>query len=222
MNRKLLQLGASLCAASLLVSGPLASASVTTYRYDAVGQLVTSSQNGSRHTSYAFDQAGNRQLVRSSLLTLGSDFIGPGRTDLLLRNIYTGAIQDWDRGVSSSSTSLGGVGVEWSIVVGDLDGDGVTDIVFRNTNTGGNVVWDGGQASTAHALTAVDPVWKLLFAGDFDGDGKADLFFRNDDTGALVIWKGGDSSNSAYLGGVGPEWQIVAGDLDGEDRKSVV
>lgn len=155
------------------------------------------------------------------------DFNGDGKSDVLWRNIGTGANTIWKSANNSITQPMATVvDLGWSIVgVGDFDGDGNSDILWRHGSTGSNTIWRSGNSATAQALTRITNLsWKVVGIGDFDGDGKSDIFWRHAGSGANGIWRSGNySTQQATMGVSNLAWRVVGvGDFDGDGRSDVL
>ena len=149
-----------------------------------------------QHPNLATSRALGFQLAAALQTTLGQyDFLGTGRSDLILQNTTTGRIafqSPTDSGVGAKSyvTSLPAAGYQ---VVGsaDFNGDGKPDLVFQNRATGAIAVWYMvGVTTTGGATVSVKaPIgWQVVGVGDIDNDGQPDLALQNSVTRQIVIW----------------------------------
>ena len=125
------------------------------------------------------------------------DLNGDGFTDLVWRNVNTGANFIW--ALDGSGNFLGQVDLppiandlNWRIGgTGDFNGDGNIDIVLRNPVTDENIIWimSGTTLSGIEFLPkAGDSNWQIQATGDFDLDGRPDIVFRNQATGDNIVW----------------------------------
>lgn len=171
------------------------------------------------------------------------DFNDDGRADLLLRNVYTGAIRGWllnDDGtmISGSSVNFGTLAPNsdnagWTLLgVKDLNCDGCADLLWYNTNTGYVASWllNGDGISYMLNYPNYPPVnlgggWVPIGLEDLNGDGFPDLIQRNIYDGKIIGWllNGLGYMRSVSFGQLSPTsqnagWTPVAlTDLSGDD-----
>jgi hypothetical protein len=155
------------------------------------------------------------------------DFNGDGRSDILWRNLSSGANQAWSAGNNAAQIPVALVAsTSWDIVgTGDVDGDGAADLVWRNAATGQDTVWRSANNATQIAMTTVaDRNWKVAGVADFDADGKADVLWRNSATGANSVWRSANSATQMTMAAVSNLDWIVAGvgDFDGDGRADIL
>src|SRR5262249_56908425 len=78
--------------------------------------------------------------TRRSFALFGNFGSNPGETDMLLRNIGTGAFQVYDisNNMVTSTANLGAVGLNWQVAgFGNFSSNpSETDMLLRNTGTG--------------------------------------------------------------------------------------
>jgi hypothetical protein len=163
-------------------------------------------------------------LFRSALNT--SDFNGDGFSDILWRNIRTGANAIWKSANSTLPQAINGVTNQaWEMVgTGDFNADGIADVLWHNTDTGANTIWKSGNAATPQTVTKVTNLdWMVVGVADFDGSGSADILWRNVSTGANTIWKSGNSATPQTVTGVTDvNWHVVAaGDFNSDGRADI-
>jgi hypothetical protein len=164
-------------------------------------------------------------LFRSALNT--SDFNGDGFSDILWRNISTGANTIWKSANGATKQPVTNVtNLDWQVVgVADFDGSGSADILWRNVTTGANTIWKSGNSAALQAVTRMADVnWHVAAVGDFNSDGRADIFWRNHVTGANQIWYSADSNTMQSVTGVtNLNWQVVGvGDFDGDAAADIL
>lgn len=145
-----------------------------------VGQL--NAQNQIVFTNAAAPSA------RSRVLGIG-DFGARGKSDLLLQDSDSGAVEFWVGfdGFIDSRRSVKSVKPGWVVeAVADLDGDGKSDIVWRYTgaspnpdDTGVVFVWfmNDGVLTEVKQRGGAPLAWNLVGAADLHGNGMADLVF---------------------------------------------
>src|SRR4249919_1841539 len=163
-------------------------------------------------------------LFRSALNT--SDFNGDGFSDILWRNISTGANAIWKSANSTLQQAMKAVTDQaWEIVgTGDFNADGIADILWHNTSTGANAIWKSANKATSQAVFRVTNLdWQIVGVADFDGNGYADILWRNASSGANTIWKSGNAATQQAVTGVTDvNWQVVAvGDFNSDGRADI-
>src|SRR4249919_667262 len=158
---------------------------------------------------------------------VSNDYDGDGRSDILWRNVSTGANAYW-RGANSTQVQnlVGVTNLAWKLVAeGDFDGDGNDDIVWRNMSTGDNTIWRSGNNATQIAMLRVSAqTWQIVGAGDFDKDGKDDLLWRNSTTGQNQIWRSANAATVTAVATVPDQRWKVAGvaDFDGDGKADIL
>jgi hypothetical protein len=115
-------------------------------------------------SSASGDFAGTGENLCSGFSSVGSDFNGDGKADLLWRNPSDGTTIIWlmDGSTRLAAQSIGKVSPEWSIEkVEDYNGDGKSDIFWRRSS-GANIVWlmDGFER-TAEPVESAPSAWQL-------------------------------------------------------------
>lgn len=122
------------------------------------------------------------------------------RSDLLLRNFSTGALEFWLMNGTARvgpPIALGGsapLPLEWELAAtGDFDADENPDLLWRHTLTGQLLVWRMGATTKLGELVpspdhAANANWTVRAALDFDHDGWRDLLWYNETSGRLVLW----------------------------------
>ena len=122
------------------------------------------------------DEINNNQITNTAFMgTVGLDWqivgVGnfsssPGETDMIMRNVNTGAFEVYDiaNNQVTSAFSMGTVGLDWHVAgFGPMNGVGTSDMVLRNVNTGAFEVYDiaNNQVTGAGPLGTVGPEWQL-------------------------------------------------------------
>lgn len=151
------------------------------------------------------------------------------RSDLLLRNVSTGALEFW---LMNGTTRvgppipLGGatpLPLEWELAAtGDFDADDNPDLLWRHTLTGQLLVWRMAATTKLGELVpspdhAANANWTVRAALDFDHDGWRDLLWYNGSSGKLVLWlldgalvrRSGSFTQPAAAADA--NWNVVAG-----------
>jgi hypothetical protein len=90
----------------------------------------------------------------------------PGETDLLLRNVDTGALEVYDIANNAiiNAASIGTVGLDWQFAgIAPTHAPGASDLVLRNVNTGAFEVYDiaNNQLAGPATLGQVGLDWQL-------------------------------------------------------------
>lgn len=134
-----------------------------------------------------------------------ADYDHDGQSDLVWRNLLTGAMELWlmdgvaQRAVVAMPTvgdtawrTLGQGAFAASPGTGrDFDGDGHADLLWRHKANGQNALWlmrDGAFARLVSLETIADPSWTIAAVGDLTRDNKPDVLWRNAATGHNVLW----------------------------------
>ena len=164
--------------------------------------------------------------------TVDQDTNGDGRSDILFRNIVTGANQLYlmDGKSIGQNLAITSVNADWEIVGrGDYDGDEKSDILWRYTPTG--AIWiffmDGNTVLGSEFVTTIsDSNWQIVGNGDYNGDGKSDILLRLTTTGTVWMFEMDGSTITNGTGvGVVPDlnWKIVgSGDYNGDGRSDIL
>src|SRR4029077_19788326 len=112
----------------------------------------------------------------------------PDETDMIMRNVNTGAFEVYDiaNNALTSAFSMGAVGLDWHVAgFGPMNGAGTSDLVLRNVNSGAFEVYDiaNNQLTGAASLGAVGLDWQL---GGFAADPPTGSMGSSDSTSQLV------------------------------------
>ena len=161
-----------------------------------------------------------------------NDFNGDGRSDVLWRNMSSGANAAYlMNGSSIASAGLVNFEIDFNYKIagtGDFNGDGRFDVFWRNEVNGANVIYlmNGLTISSIQLVNfEVDPNYKIVGTGDFDGDGNADVLWRNFANGANVIYFMNGASVSAISlvnFEVDMNYKVVGtGDYDGDGKTDI-
>ena len=159
--------------------------------------------------------------------SVASDFNGDGKSDLVWRNVSTGADAIWLSGNSATKQSVATIAdPNWKIAgAGDFNGDGKSDLLWRNGSTGDDSIWLSGNNATKQSITAIaDTNWKIAGLGDFNGDGKDDILWRNTSTGGDTIFLSGNSATKQSVATVADQnWKVAGiGDFDGDSKSDIL
>jgi hypothetical protein len=149
------------------------------------------------------------------------NFSSLGETDMILRDVNTGALQVYnirDNQITGSASLLAGgmVGPDWQFSgIGNFGGRGTSDMMLRNSNTGGLQVYNisNNQITDSAFIGMVGPDWRFSGIGNFSSvPGESDLLLRNSSTGGLQVY---DINNNQLTGTasiafpVGLDWQFA-------------
>jgi kumamolisin len=167
------------------------------------------------------------------LASIGPDFNGDGKTDILWRNTLTGDTWIWLMNGNSIAASgrVAIVDLSWIIVgVGNFDGRGIRDIVWYNAALGKIAIWtmNGFTATGSYEFQA--PVgapgqWAVVGIADFDHTGLSDILWQDSSSGALYMWKTVSplSFTTIGIGTVDPTWRVVgAADVEGSGLPDII
>ena len=154
------------------------------------------------------------------------DFDSDGISDILWRNMGTGANTIWRAAVSSNQQPVTDIrNLAWEMVgVGDFDGDLTADIFWRNAATGANAIWPGANYADRRNATAAGLGWKVVGVGDFDGDGEDDVLWRHGGSGANTIWRSGYSGSRQHVTAVANlDWDVAGvADFNGDGKDDIL
>ena len=192
--------------------------------HDAVGNWAVWLMNGANILS----SSGFGPLPSNWRVVGQRDFNGNSASDLLWRDVTTGATSLWFmKGTEvTASAAIGTVPPAWSVVgTGDFDGDGLGDVLWQDTS-GSLAIWlmNGASVTSSVGLGTVPMTWSVVATGDFNGDGKADLLWR-DTSGDTAIWfmNGTTILSQATAGNVPAAWSIVGiGDFNGDGKADLL
>ncbi|MCX7359738.1 MAG: FG-GAP-like repeat-containing protein [Alphaproteobacteria bacterium] len=155
-------------------------------------------------------------------------FAGDGTSELLWRNVNTGAVSIWEMSGATQANAYiaGGAPNTWAILgTGDFSGDGRDDIIWRNTTTTAVAVWANGSGTAASIITGVPGNWQFQGIGDFNFDGRDDFVWRNANDGAVAVWlmNGNTIANQAIVSAAPAAWAIAGiADFDGDGRDDIL
>src|SRR5581483_4603747 len=160
-----------------------------------------------------------------------SDLNGDGRSDLVLRDTSTNAINLWLMNGTQPPVirqldrpPAGYV----PVATGDIDGDGYADVLLRYTPSGMIYAYLMTANAALKSFVGIGPSIPseiVVGTADFDHDGKDDILLDNPSNGEIAIWfmKGSGIASTKLLGGAASPWQAVAiGDLDGDGWPDVI
>jgi hypothetical protein len=180
------------------------------------------------------DQADNARALEQTMPIVAAfrtptaarnDFDGDGRSDLLWRNLSTGANAIWKSANSATPQSVVALATSWKAAgAGDFNGDGRADLLWRNANTGANAIWLSGNYATSQAVTGVaNTSFVIAGIGDFNGDGRADILWRNNVSGANAIWLSANASTPQAIVALPTSWKVAGvGDFNADGRSDIV
>jgi hypothetical protein len=157
---------------------------------------------------------------------VAQDFNGDGKSDILWRNVGSGAEIMWLMNGTQviGSGSIGG-DATWTVVAtGDFNGDGKVDLLWRNSATGNVIMWlMNGTQVIGSAFIGGDANWSIAQTGDFNGDTKSDILWRHS-SGVVIMWlmNGTQVTSSAAIGG-DANWTVVkTGDFNGDSKSDIL
>ncbi|HSR64486.1 MAG TPA: FG-GAP-like repeat-containing protein, partial [Xanthomonadaceae bacterium] len=155
-----------------------------------------------------------------------ADFNGDGQSDVLWRNVSTGADVIWRSASAQAQQGMAPVADQaWRVAgVADFDGDGFADVLWRNASTGDDQIWRSANATTKVLLPTVALAWTVAGTGDFNGDGKGDILWRNTGNGSNVLWLSGNPQTQSVLATVADQaWMPVGtGDFDADGKDDIL
>lgn len=141
---------------------------------------------GAEFGGYATQRVGVGHSIDASLT---SDFNVDRHSDVLWRNVRTGANTIWVSANATTRRRVEPLGTDWSIAgVADFNGDGRADVLWRNAGSGENRVWMSGSSATVLALpSVVGRAWFVAGIGRLLGGDHPDILWRNAATGATYV-----------------------------------
>jgi kumamolisin len=165
--------------------------------------------------------------------TVGPDFNGDGKTDILWRNTLNGDTWIWLMNGNSIAASgrVAIVDLSWTIVgVGNFDGQGIRDIVWYNASLGKIAIWIMNGFTVMGSYEFQAPVgapgeWAVVGIADFDHTGLSDILWQDTSSGALYMWKTVSplSFTTIGIGTVDPTWRVVgAADVEGSGLPDII
>ena len=154
------------------------------------------------------------------------DFNLDGASDVVWRNLRTGANTVWLAADSGHRQEVAGVASSaWLLVgKGDFNGNGRADLFWRNQQTGANAIWRSGNYANQQPVVGVTNLdWEPVGLADFNDDRRDDLLWRNRKTGANALWYSADYANQRSITGVtDPQWRVAAvADFDNDGRADI-
>jgi len=188
-----------------------------------VGSSVTV-QSSTGPTAINFGSMG------SWVISGAGHFNADGDSDILLRNIFDGAVHTslLQNGQLIGSGAVGQLVGGWQLAgIGDFNQDGSSDVLLRNANTGEVNTWivKNGQWSASGAVGVLVGGWQLAGTGDFNNDGTSDVLLRNANTAEVNTWivKNGQWSASGAVGVLTGAWQAIGtGDFNNDGTTDVL
>ena len=151
---------------------------------------------------------------------VGHDFGGDGMADLIVQNDSTNATEIWNGADSGDTTSLGTMGAESIVGVGDFNGDGEDDIVGRYSSDYVRVI-ESGDTGSAQGVGFLHGQ-SIVAIGDFNADGDDDLLVKYDSSGFYRTLNSADSSDTTGVGFLNGQSIVGIGNFDGDGREDVL
>lgn len=172
-----------------------------------------------------------------------ADYDHDGKSDLVWRNLLTGAMELWlmDGVTRRAVVAMPTVGDSAWRTLGqgafagsggstrDFDGDGHADLLWRHKANGQNALWlmrDGAFSRLVSLETIADANWTIAAVWDLTRDNKPDVLWRNSATGHNVLWimDGASRRASVELPRVSKTaWSVGAiADVDGDQTNDLV
>jgi len=163
-----------------------------------------------------------------------SDYSGDGRSDLLVRDPASGALELWTLQETQvvRRAALPHLPYPWYLESGgDFDGDGTADLIWRNKDSGKLSLWlvREGAVVAGGALDVpgvkISRSWKVSGSGDFDGDGRDDIVLAHPIKGfvEILLMDGAQVVSRVSRSAPTPEWRVAAtADTDGDRRAEIV
>ena len=162
--------------------------------------------------------------------TAGSDYLGAGHSDLLLRNATTGDIAYWAVGANDAKVlhDVGAFSTGYAVVArADFNGDGVTDIALRSSDSLANWGFIANHADGSEAWTPMGPtsnLFNVIGSGNFDLVSATDLLFQAPSNGVLAYLAldghGGQVWN--YIGPMNTTFAVIGtGDFNGDGHADI-
>ena len=185
----------------------------------------------------AVNTAGLVSALSAEVSTTVASLPITSRSELLWRNLSTGAIASW---VLDGPAQLYGQAVgpgavadlNWKIVgMGDFNADRERDVVWQHAD-GSMAVWlmrgstllDGRLMSPGR----IDPVWRIVAVADMNADGNSDLLWHHSTDGYVAVWyMNGTSLRDGQLLDPGQvpvlDWKIVGtGDFNADGKPDLL
>jgi Tol biopolymer transport system component len=156
------------------------------------------------------------------------DFNADLSSDLVFRNVTTGAVEFWMMSATTRQGAPVPLGApspdpSWELVAtADFDHDARPDLLWRNVGSQQLQIWTMNGVAPTGAITpspsqAVDGNWTVVAALDLDVDGNTDLLWYNTSSGRIVRWLmdaqvqriTGQFTNPMQAGDA--NWRVLAG-----------
>lgn len=115
-------------------------------------------------------------------------------TELLSRNVSTGATQVWSIGGASAVVRRDlptETDANWQVAgIADFNRDGQQDLLWRNSRTGATRIWqmNNGVTQTLSLDSVNDFNWRVAGLADFNNDGSTDIVWQNIQSGEVSLW----------------------------------
>lgn len=151
---------------------------------DSSGRLTLASPTGKGQMTQ-MEAYGGGGWDAFDVVTIGGDWNGDGRPDVIARKVTTGELFHYPSNSSGKLGSAVRIGVNWNgmqaiVAPGDWNGDGIPDVIGTTRGTGDMYFYAGnGKGGFAADGRKIGHGWSgiksIAAIGDWNGDGKLDV-----------------------------------------------